>query len=195
MRKQVSKDKFKSKYSALISTFIEAKRNKESNPVSLTFYPPTDLGNNKIPNLSIRMEHIKGQVEFFALKEDKTFLSLDEFDKKEYFNENLFYWFCRNRRDRRYYLTDLIKDLIKINNHTKLVYVILFSPKYTDVMIFTLDLLLSADIEGSSHIDFTEDRKDSLDQYHEYMRQVNNPCPACGNEWNGDYCYFCGHPH
>lgn len=196
MKKQSPPGNISPKYFKLINTFIKSKKEKGSSPVSLDFLSSTDLGYYKIPNFSVKMEHIKGQVEFYALTEEKNFLNLDEFNQKDYFAfEQSSYWFYRNRRDGRYYLSSLINDLIKIKDHKKLVYIILFSPKTTNTIVFTLDKVLSIEVTGSSNVDFSEEGKDSLDEYYEYMSKIKNPCPDCGNKWNNQYCYCCGYPH
>jgi hypothetical protein len=99
-------------------------------------------------------------------------------------------------QDMRYYLANLRNDLIKVNTDTKLVYIILISTKLEDATILTLDQLKEAKIEGSlPGLDDCEDIIDTVDKYQNKINGANNPCPACGNEWNYSYCYCCGYPN
>lgn len=195
MEEQSLKNELNPELSAIVSVFVEQKRNIDNNNKPLKLDSLDNFENKRIPDFSIRMDHIKGQFEFYALTEEENFINLSEFGKKDYFNHYLTYRFCKNNCSHRYYLSELKNDLQEINKYTKLLYIILFSPKYLNVLVFTLDQLLSFKIEGSSNIEFTEDKKDSLDKYYDEISKVKNPCPGCNQEWDDKYCHYCGYPN
>ncbi len=194
-------------YWSLISNLFESKKNSESLLSNVLFVQDQQIlqlqQNGGIPNLLVRIKNEegkirKGQVDFYLLSEEGKVLDLD---------------FHRPETKYRYYLDHLQIHAREINNNTKLAYVILTSPKLVSFNIFSFkqfDNLFISD--RSSGLSFCEEIEDDIDiqeklaikREEEYWRQIekrrNNGetihiCPACGSEWNNNYCRYCGHPH